>query len=534
MYTLLIADDEPLIRNGIRKMIDWESLGFSEILLAEDGQEALDMIRSQKVDLVLTDILMPFLDGLALSEILAKEYPQIHVVILTGHDDFEYARQSIDLGVKNYILKPVGAETLYKKMKKICETLHIQNEQKEYISSMRKQLRQSLPALRAQLLNRMVCSFHSNPAEYLERAKGLDIHLEKGPFLVAVIEMDKSGFPFPAEDGDLYLFAAQNIASECVGAQHYIFEDNRGAIVLLFCCTFLGEDFHDTVYQTLGVIQKAIYNTLKIETTCGVGSDAAVSEDLYESYSNARRAADCKFSLGTNSVYDIGDLDYLEKSFYYPIKEIKNLIRCIKYGAREEIRPAIRQIVYAENAGKNLSGINMKMNYIETITSLLRELSDLKEVSEKIWNHGFDFYSQMNRWDTPELMEEKLLSFALEVKEEMEAVQTNSSIQVIEKVKEYVQSHYMDPELSLTAAADDAGVSTGYLSGLFKKEAGMNFVKYLTDLRMEKSMELLKSTDKRTYEIAYETGFSNPHYFSVLFKKCTGMSPSDFRQRSRQ
>ena len=138
MYTLLIADDEPLIRNGVKNIIDWESLGFSKILLAEDGQEALDLIRKNKVDLVLTDIVMPFMDGLELSKVLSEEFPEIHVVILTGHEDFEYAQQSVNLGVKNYILKPVGAQSLYKKMSEICKKLHIQNKQKEYISSMKK------------------------------------------------------------------------------------------------------------------------------------------------------------------------------------------------------------------------------------------------------------------------------------------------------------------------------------------------------------------------------------------------------------
>jgi two-component system response regulator YesN len=186
-----------------------------------------------------------------------------------------------------------------------------------------------------------------------------------------------------------------------------------------------------------------------------------------------------------------------------------------------------------ENIGRNLSGINMKMNYIEVVTSLLRELSDLKEVSEKIWNDGFDLYRNLDRCKTPEIMEENLFRFALEVKKEMETVQNNSSMQVIETVKEYVRKNYRNQELSLTSAAEFANVSTGYLSGLFKKESGTNFVKYLTDMRMEKSMELLKNTDLKTYEIAYETGFANPHYFSISFKKYTGMSPSDFRQRSR-
>lgn len=527
MYTLLIADDEPLIRNGVKRIIDWESLGFSRIFMAEDGVEALEIIRNNKVDLVLTDIAMPFMTGLELSEILAKEFPQIHVVILTGYEDFEYAQQSVDLGVKNYILKPVGAETLYKKMKKICEALHIENKEKEYVASMKKQLQQSLPALRLSMLNRIVCMENVHISKYLERCEGLGIHLTEGPFIVTTADLEMSRFS--PEDYDLYLFAAKNITAECVGQEHYTFEDSKGRLVILFRCCVLGEDARDIVYQTLCVIQKAIYNNLKIETTCGNGSVAESAEELHASYLSARRAAECKFSLGTNNVYDIRDLDYLEKSFYYPLKETKSLTKAIKFQEEEEIREAVHEIVYAGNSGRSLSGINMKMIYIEAFTSLLRELSDLKEVAEEIWNDGFSFFRDIDRLGTPEVVEERLFSFACKIKKEMEAVQTNSSMQIIERVKEFVNQNYKDPELSLSSAAEFACVSTGYLSGLFKKEAGTNFVKYLTDVRMEKSMELLRTTDMKTYEIAYETGFANPHYFSVSFKKYTGMSPSDFR-----
>lgn len=104
---------------------------------------------------------------------------------------------------------------------------------------------------------------------------------------------------------------------------------------------------------------------------------------------------------------------------------------------------------------------------------------------------------------------------------------------IIQNAKDYIGNHYGEEELSLSLVAEHVSVSTGYLSGLFKKEAKINFVEYLTNIRMEKAMELMRNTDKKTYEIAYETGFSNPHYFSVSFKKYSGMSPSDFRSKHR-
>lgn len=128
-------------------------------------------------------------------------------------------------------------------------------------------------------------------------------------------------------------------------------------------------------------------------------------------------------------------------------------------------------------------------------------------------------------------LEEELYRFACEICIQMNSVQANSGMQVIDKVKDFVMRNYKNPELSLSMAAEEASVSMGYLSGLFKKESGTNFVKYLTDVRMEKSIQLLRTTDMKVYEIAYETGFSNPHYFSISFKKYTGMSPSEFKTK---
>ena len=493
MYTLLIADDEPLIRNGVKKIIDWESLGFSKIFLAEDGQEALDIIKKNHVDLVLTDIVMPFMDGLQLAEILSRDYPQIHVVILTGHEDFEYAQKSVGFGVKNYILKPIGAESLYKKMVKICENLHIENKQRQYVSSMKSQLHQSLPALQEQTLSKIVCSEGRDLKLYLQRAKSMNLDLGTGPFEIGIMDIELEDIP--AEDYDLYLFAARNIARE---------------------------------YELLCIVQKSIYNTIKLKTTCGAGTTARNAEELNEAYRNAKKALECKYSLGSNNVYDVKDLNYLEKSFYYPENEMHSLVKSIKIGNTDEIRKSISSAFHTDGRGRSLSGKNIKMIYIEIVTSLLKELSSLKEVSE---NRGFILYQEFDRYSSAKEMEDALIRFSCEICNEMDSVQTNSGKQVIDSVKGYVTANFKDPDLSLTSAAEHASVSTGYLSGLFKKETGTNFVKYLTDVRMEKSIQLLRTTDMKTYEIAFETGFSNPHYFSVAFKKYTGMSPSEFRAK---
>lgn len=529
MYTLLIADDEPLIRNGVKKIIDWESLGFSKIFLAEDGQEALDIIRENHVDLVLTDIVMPFMDGLELTEILSREYPQIHVVILTGHEDFQYAQKSVGLGVKNYILKPIGAESLYKEMKEICEKLHIENRHRQYVQSMKNQLRQSLPVLQEQTLNKIVCSADRNLRLYLERAKSLQLDLGQGPYEIGVMDLDMENIA--GSDYDLYLFSARNIVKECLGTEHYIFEDGKDRIVILFRCGNLDVEPHELIYDVLCIIQKSIYNTIRLKTTCAIGTSTENIDELNQAYRNAKKALECKYSLGSNNVYDIGDLNYLERSFYYPQQELHRLTKSIMIGKTEEIKASVRSVFHANGKDCSLSGKNVKVIYMEAMNALLRELAGLKEVPDEMWTRGFVLYQEFDKYSSLKEMEDELIRFACSIRDQMNSAQTNSGMQVIDKVKDYVMKNYKDPELSLTAAAEFASVSTGYLSGLFKKEAGTNFVKYLTDVRMEKSMQLLRSTDMKTYEIAFETGFSNPHYFSVSFKKYTGMSPSEFRAK---
>ena len=529
MYTLLIVDDEPLIRNGVKKIIDWESLGFSEICLAEDGQEALDIVRTRRIDLVLTDIVMPFMDGLELTRILSREYPDTHVVILTGHEDFEYAQQSIGLGVKNYILKPVGAETLNRKMKEICENLHIANKQKQYITSMKSQLQQSIPLLQEQMLCRVICHPGRDIEKYEKRFPGLKIELGKGPYKVGLVELDAE--QTASDEKDLYLFAAKQIIGQSLGKRHYVLEDARDRLIVLFCCDCLGdyEDIDENVYQLLEVIQKMLQSRMDLQTTCAVGSLSEHVAGLNQSYQDARKALECRYSLGTGNVYDFRDLDYVEKSFYYAKNEIGKLISGVKNGSQTEIDAAVHGIMTCSENGRPLSAMNMQMNYIASVTALLRELSEVKAPSQEVWQNGMDIFRGLGDLRTVREMEQGLCRFSKQISGELDQIQKNSSRQIIDRVIRYVESHYMDPELSLSKVSEYASVSTGYLSALFKKETGTNFVKYLMDIRMEKCKELLLTTDHKTYEIAYETGFADSHYFSIAFKKHTGMSPSEFR-----
>lgn len=528
-YSLLVVDDEELIRNAVTTLIDWKSLGFSHIYEAEDGEDALTVCRRTRIDLVLTDIVMPFMDGMELAQKLKEEFPQIHIVILTGHEEFDYAKQSIHYGVKNYILKPVGVESLYREMKGICESLHIESKQKQYIARMRSQLHESLPLLREKFLYSLVCTSYRKAKENQKQIANLEIPLNSRQYLVGIMEADFG--QVDDDDMEIFLFALKNICMDTVGSQHCVFDDGH-RIVIIFNLDQYGEESYTVIYDTMEVIIKAIKIAMKIPAAGALGSRTDEINHLHQSYREACAALECRYLLGYNRIYDIGDLEHMGNVFLYPTNEIKQFLYCMKFLSSSELRESMGQIKDACMANKSLSVSNIKMIYFEILNGILKELSAAKIPKDGLWRQGIDLYRKMDTQTTIEQFAAGILGFAGDVSKALQAAQNNSSQKLIRQAEEYMEKHYMDPELSQSAVASRIGISTGYLSGLFKKESGRNFIEALTEIRMCHAMELMKRTDKKNYQIAEETGFSNPHYFSVSFKKYSGMSPSEFRNRA--
>ena len=531
MYTLLIVDDEDLIRSAVSTIIDWKSLGFSTIYEADNGRAALEICRTCKIDLVLTDIVMPFMDGLALSEALKTEFPELHVVILSGHEDFEYAKQSVDLGVMNYILKPVGASSLYLKMKEICKKLHLEKSEKQYISKMKSQLHQSIPIMQEKFLYVLVCTEYGKRSDIHEKIKSLELPLTSSQYIIGIVETDMSFVD--NTDVELYLFITKNIVMDVIGHGHCLFDDNNNHVIIVFNVEEINEDAQRIMYDTLQVIQMSVSDILKVNITCAEGSLVQDLGDLNRSYNEALTALDCRYSLGYNRVYYINDLDFIEKSFFYPFDGIKDLINSVKFLTQQDIEICMRKICADLLTSKSLSSPNIKMVFIEIISNLLKELSNSKQVSDNVWNMGFSLFNQLESMKSVDEVSKNLLAFSIRVSQELHKLQSDSCQLIIQRAKEYIENNYMDESVSLSTAAENVVVSTGYLSVLFKKETGINFVDYLTNTRMEHAKKLLKNTEMKSYEIAYAIGYSNPHYFSISFKKYSGMTPSEYKNSGR-
>lgn len=529
MYKLLIVDDEKLIRSSISSIIDWNSLGFSEVYEAEDGEQALEIAIDKKPNLVLTDIKMPFMDGLELTKQLNKYLPDSYIVILSGYDEFELAQDAIALGVKDYILKPIGAKTLYEKISKLCKEINLDANKRNYLSQMKTQLHQSLPLLRERLLNMLIC-IPGNNDRIIDKLNSLKISFRLAPYTVCVVEPDLSNIP--PRDSEIYHFAVKNIIYDTIGRSYYVFSDNDNRIIIVFHSSpyITSTENRNIISLTLQVIKNNVNYHLNIPLTSSMGITAETIYKLYSSYTEALSALECKYTIGKNNVYDIYDLDYIKQEFFYPFDSSGYLLEAIKAGDINNIKTTLASISNILKRKETLSWVNIKLIFIEMITSTLKILVKTNDISCSTWAEGISLYDSIEKSDTIDEIIEDVQSFCIEASEKLALTRNNSNYNIIAKVKNYINNNYKHEELSLNSAAEYASVSSVYLSSLFKKETGINFKTYLINKRMDKAIELLNTTNFKTYEIAHLVGFSNPHYFSISFRKYTGKSPTDYRK----
>lgn len=524
----MIVDDEAVVRNSIVNIIDWKSLGFDEVYQSDNGLNALELALKVNPDVVLTDIRMPFMDGLELSANLREKLPNVNIVILSGHDEFKYAKEAMSYGVLDYLLKPIGPESLSEKMQEIKVKLDSFKNEQIYLEKMRSQLHQSLPLLSEKFLNSLITDTY-NKSSYQTMLEFLSIPIKNGPFLVSIIEPDLN--ELLEHDRELYIFSVLNIAKESLPPSNPIFTDSKGRVVIIFSLDSktTQENFHESIMELLNILHTSVNLYLKIQITVALGSIVKKHQSIYMSYDEALTALENKYTLGPNRIYDINDMNFVEHSIIYPHDAFVEFLDAVKSANHNLIIQATQSILNTIKNEQGMSVANIKLIFIEIITSLLKLTSITVGTSKNVWNSGLALFNELDRFSSVEAFTELLKDYALKVATELSLSRTKSSSNIVSNVIDYITANYQNESVSLQSAAKAAAVNASYLSTLFKKETGKNFIDYLSRVRIDKAIELLRTTDLKTYEIAAMTGFTNPHYFSILFKKMIGISPSEFK-----
>ena len=531
LYRIILVDDEEEVRTSIIKKIDWKSAGFQVVGDAENGQDALEKIEQLEPDVVMTDIRMPYMDGLTLIEKIRQKYPSMKILIFSGFDDFEYAKQAIKLNVTEYILKPVNVEELTEILERVKANLDDEIEQRRNVDRLRERYQNSLPILKELFLNDLARG-NVPPGQEEARLKeyGVDI-LGAKQWLAAVVSVEQEEQTEErvlSQHQELIPFSVRQLIEDHLKeAYRFVLFNSTAGLTLVAA---LDEEEKGTgIIDQLEDICKECRKILEVTVTIGVGHRCSDLGHLSVSCQSAVDALGYKAIVGAGKTIYINDVEPVGRGrLQMDVKDESELINAVKFGPKDKIRSVVHGLVdRMEEAKVHLRQYQLFMLSISNCLLQMMQQYDLDPgdllSTQKHYSEILSFTLHRDEF------EEWIIETACQMNEMMNQERDNTTRRVILEAKRYIQENYQNPELSVEMLCREFHMSPAYFSTVFKRETGQSYVGYLTDVRLAKAVELLETTDDKTYVIAQKVGYQEQNYFSYVFKKQYGISPSKYR-----
>ncbi|MEK0316073.1 response regulator [Cohnella sp. 56] len=543
MYKLVIIDDEPAVRGGLSKFVDWSEYGIVLAGTADDGDTGLALIERVRPDIVLTDVMMPTLDGIRMSRDVRERFPETKIVFISGHNDADYLRSALQVHAADYIFKPVKRTELQKVIEGIVLDLGAREKERQMLKDMQVKLSQSMPLLREKFLMSLIQDGVAGEEELRERAAFLNLALPfAAPYLVLAITIDDPSEVLggrPERDKQLLSYSLLNIVQELIDRllpAGYVFE-NRAAeyVALLALDDRLQEeglpDPEATLLALAQEIRDNVQRWLKLSVTIGVGERAEHIGLLPASYRHAREAADQKWYMGKNQVIT---MDSLEMGAAGPIRfdarQSERLLSGLKSGERHRLEAELESIFeplahVRKDGFKYVRHAGLQM--IALAGRLLLELNLLTRDKEEEEARALDGLLKLETMaELRRFVSDYLSGICCWIQDKRSGRSSN----VIEHTQKYIGDNYAK-NLSIAEIAGSVYLSQTYVSLLFKQETGETIYEYLMKVRIEKAKELLRDPRIKLYEVCELVGYTDPSYFGKLFKKMTGLTPSAYRDQ---
>ncbi len=533
MYSVFAVDDEPIVLEGIRSKIDWESQGFTFVGEASDGEIALSMIQELKPDILITDIKMPFMDGLELSAAVKRIQPWIKIIILSGHDEFDYAKKAISIGIEDYLLKPFTPDELISSLSKTALQIDKERKQLSDISRLKEELKSSEMLKKKEFLNNLVHG--SEPmSDVMQKSQDLGLNLISRFYKVLISRIQSRTGNSQNQQEACSLLNSYSAAWQ--QAECFFHHSN------LLVCIFKGssrDELDESVFHAAEAIAHIATKNDDCAVLSAIGKTVEHLSQLSLSYADAKHILEIENDGTQNRIISSEDLESDESSeengtafdsALLDLKENDPLVDRLKYASRNDIA-AIKEEsleLIKKNPGQfNVFASYLLVDLIFAVSKLVEKLGgNIKELKPEILQRKFVDEAVQNEENFSRNMEQ-LLSFALDYRD---SKMTGKYGGIILKAKRFIEENYADQNTTLTTVAEAVALSPNHFSTIFSQECKMTFIEYLTNVRIENAKRLLRETDMKGYDIAYDCGFSDPHYFSYIFKKNTGLSPREYKE----
>ncbi len=527
MLKVFLVEDETVIREGLQEKIPWEQYGFRLAGTAGDGEMALPLIRKTRPDVLITDIKMPFMDGLELSRIVHTEFPKAKIIVISGYDDFEYARSAIEVGVDQYLLKPITRSAIRTALLDMKERIEQERAQEDYQIKFRNEMREYEQFSRRRFFEKLLEGKLSATEIYEEAAKhSIEIDASCYNLIVFYLQETKNREQAGRQEEVLHYFLRH--------PQYILFPLHIG---------YYGVLIESDSRNMEGLADRGVAH---IQSVFGEGAEwyAAVGEPverlsmLSACYKELNHYFAYRFLIPDKHVFT---KETLKEDFQMPggddVAEIDSakvdpelIRRFLARGGKGEIDEFAES--YIESMGSavksrlflNYLVLSIRFTALSYVGSIGRKQ---EEFLERVGKYGQDIQIR-----TEELEDYfvNMLRAAIELRD---AEDSSQGRKLLRRALDYIDDNYDKETISLNTAAEEVNVSASYLSAVFSQNMKKTFVEYITEKRMEKARKLLRETSYSSGEIARMAGYKDTHYFSFVFRKTQGQSPREYRNSNK-
>jgi len=549
MVKLFLVEDEIVMRDGIKRQINWEKEDIEFVGEASDGELAWPMILETKPDILLTDIKMPFMDGLELSALVRKELPDTAIIILSGYDEFVYAQQAVSLGVTDYLLKPLPPGKLLECIRRVQEKIEQERAQPEN-NAWSEELAREQKDAEKNLLFRALVTNDRSLKEILAMADHLGIHISARYYSVILMTVRGKENAMPSEQLRTELAA---IPEQIPG---WIFFDRNENGFAMIGTANSEEEVSDTQKELIRCLKECVEKDAEHTWFIGAGRTVGRISDIGKAYNSANKALSSRFITGMNRVVTADETDSVKKDLsglqVSPLpaeacasekdaaaldidqavtndNSRKMLEEYLRTGTLEEAEPFLEglfQSIGEDNLNSYLLLTYLSMDMYFTMVRFLKDMGrQVNEIDKKCG----DINSLLKGRITAEQARSYLTSYLKEVIALRDHNTEKRYGKILRQAVSYIDTHFDQEDISLNRVAQTVGMSPNHFSSIFSQEMGTTFIEYLIGKRMERAKELLRTTQLRSSEVAYRVGYRDPHYFSSTFKKIQGMTPREYR-----
>lgn len=537
MLKVFLVEDESVIRDGLRDNIPWQQYGFQFVGEAADGEMALPLIRKTRPDVLITDIKMPFMDGLSLSRIVSKEFPKTKIVIISGYDDFEYARQAIEVGVDQFLLKPITRLMLKKTLLEMKEKIEQEEDKNDYQIQYQAEMHVYEQFSRRRFMEKVLTG-ELTVKEIYEEASKLSLEITAPCYNLLLFYLQEKNPDLSGEGMDDFMRKQDEVLHYFLRHPEYLlFRWNASSYGVLIRSET--SQIGELTEKGLGHIRDFCMGQEHLEWYVAVENPVERLSLLPECYRQVNHYFAYRFMMPDLHVLSEVTLeDYVNSQDEQNIDSVdpstmaQEVIRdFLEHGNESEIHDFVES--YLQSISRALKSRMFRAYVVLNIRfTMIAYVESLGASKEEYMKKIGDYAQEMNiEPDEVPAYFVNMLQAAFEIREQASSSQNRK---LISRAIAYIDENYMHDSLSLNTVAAEAEVSANYLSAVFSQSMKKTFVEYVTEKRMEKAKKLLKSTSLSSGEIAARTGYKDSHYFSFVFKKTQGMSPREYRAARKE